>query len=584
MLFMMSCQVQQTQDSRKLQSMPVDALQESDIGQTHIDYGGQLALALSSYPSSFSPYSLGTASNEKIASMLFMPLIRRDPIDDHLRPELLREWQVSPDGMRIDMALRESAYWSDGVPVTSADVVFTFEHIVLNAKSPMSQLENFLYQGRLARIEVQDSKHFSLILPHAMGSALAHLVYLPILPQHVLTANDVSPEHIVTLWNTAAWPYALPTSGPFCVDQVKFGQWIALRPNPYSYHYDRLGHQLPFVDRLIYYTIADSTARSYAFIKKRIDMLQPQGKEYRTLVQKYQGDIQVLTSLPQKNEPSVVHMAVNFDVADATKKELFRSQVFRQILDLAIDRTAIIDQIYGGMAQVEGVFLVPNHPYYRMQQRKSLSQDMATNRAQAMQLWQDLHMSDQDGDGYIDQVDGSPLRLQLAVPVGTLALVEPDMAVILQQNFAQIGLNIDVVHDDVRVLAQKWQEGDFELTLRNFANSPDPGVRVRVVWQPGEFLYYFHGSTRHDSQAYFDWEKQLVQAYEHAASTMDEQVRYEAYQKVQQIYDEQLPVIFMVRGYNVWLAQHDVHNIFVDSQGHYLGHLPWMLSVSKKNN
>ena len=48
------------------------------------------------------------------------------------RPELAESWQVSPEGTTWTFKIRQGVKWQDGVPLTAADVAFTFNYIVDN--------------------------------------------------------------------------------------------------------------------------------------------------------------------------------------------------------------------------------------------------------------------------------------------------------------------------------------------------------------------------------------------------------------------------------------------------------------------
>jgi peptide/nickel transport system substrate-binding protein len=54
------------------------------------------------------------------------------------KPELAEGWEVSEDGLRYVFTLREGLRWSDGEPLTAADVDFTFNRIIFDERIPTS--------------------------------------------------------------------------------------------------------------------------------------------------------------------------------------------------------------------------------------------------------------------------------------------------------------------------------------------------------------------------------------------------------------------------------------------------------------
>ena len=59
------------------------------------------------------------------------PLYRVDQ-DIEPMPELAKSWEWSADGKELTMHLIEGAKWSDGVPFTADDVMFTWEGYILD--------------------------------------------------------------------------------------------------------------------------------------------------------------------------------------------------------------------------------------------------------------------------------------------------------------------------------------------------------------------------------------------------------------------------------------------------------------------
>ena len=75
-----------------------------------------------------------------IVQDLFQGLTDLDP-NINVVPGIAESWTVSADGLRYEFTLRENAAWSDGVPITAADVVYSFRRIMDPATaSPMAAL------------------------------------------------------------------------------------------------------------------------------------------------------------------------------------------------------------------------------------------------------------------------------------------------------------------------------------------------------------------------------------------------------------------------------------------------------------
>ena len=138
-----------------------------------------------SHPSSITPLTARTQADRDIVALLFRGLLHAGP-DGTLLPDLARSWSVSADGKDYTFLLRDDAYWDDGQPVTSADVVFT-----------VGLLQDSAYDGPLGaswqRITVtadsSDIVRFHLQAPMA---GFLRQATLPLLPQRLLHGISVS--------------------------------------------------------------------------------------------------------------------------------------------------------------------------------------------------------------------------------------------------------------------------------------------------------------------------------------------------------------------------------------------------------
>lgn len=100
--------------------------------QTGAD-GSRLTLLYWQAPSTLNSYLSGARKEQEAASVVLEPLARYDEMGD-LVPTLaeaiptLDNGGISADLTQITWTLKEGLIWSDGTPVTSADVVFTYDY------------------------------------------------------------------------------------------------------------------------------------------------------------------------------------------------------------------------------------------------------------------------------------------------------------------------------------------------------------------------------------------------------------------------------------------------------------------------
>ena len=97
------------------------------------------------------------------------------------QPWLARSVETSPDGRRLTVRLADGVRWHDGVPLTAADVVFTFGFV---ARHPHPRFTPEL--RALERVQAVDPLTVVMFLHHSSPGFLDQpLADLPILPAHV---------------------------------------------------------------------------------------------------------------------------------------------------------------------------------------------------------------------------------------------------------------------------------------------------------------------------------------------------------------------------------------------------------------
>ncbi|HZY96419.1 MAG TPA: peptide ABC transporter substrate-binding protein [Candidatus Cybelea sp.] len=97
-------------------------------------HAGVLRVALFEEPKNLNPLLAGTTPEIFIDRLMFEPLLSADPRGNPV-PMLATvvptqaNGGISPDGLTIRYRLRRNAHWSDGVPVTSRDVIWSWQAI-----------------------------------------------------------------------------------------------------------------------------------------------------------------------------------------------------------------------------------------------------------------------------------------------------------------------------------------------------------------------------------------------------------------------------------------------------------------------
>ncbi len=95
----------------------------AEVGGNLISYAGQ-------YPASFNYYLANNTFSAELFGMLYETLLELDPFTLEYTPGLAASWTISEDKRTFTFTLDPAARWSDGTPITAADVRWTFDAIL----------------------------------------------------------------------------------------------------------------------------------------------------------------------------------------------------------------------------------------------------------------------------------------------------------------------------------------------------------------------------------------------------------------------------------------------------------------------
>ena len=282
------------------------------------------------------------------------PLLRRDQ-NQNLVPALAEAWQAGPNAEYFDFRIRREARWSDGVPLTAHDWVFTFRHLA----SPT--LDNpwawFYYDikglrewkagtGRAEEIGVEALDERTLRIRGADGpvphlpALLAYQAAAPT-PRHKAESN---PEH----WADTVEGFV--SSGPMRLLVWEHSQRLEWDANPY---YN--GPHKPGVQRLVQLLGAPATGWYTAWLNREID--------YIATLQPH--EVAEIRSDPELSR--YLHTYDNFQteyLAFDTLRPPLNNPALRLALASAIDRDTLCNQVMLATRTPARTMLPPGFPAY----------------------------------------------------------------------------------------------------------------------------------------------------------------------------------------------------------------------------
>lgn len=242
-----------------------------------------------------------------------------------IQGELVEDWTISDDGLVYTFNLRQDVTWHDGEQFTADDFVFTVEL----AKNPESASWIGAKFSDVQSIVAADEFTVEMTLGAPNASILDALTFLVMLPEHELA--EIAPADLI---QSDWWKTNPIGTGPFMWADYRPGEYVQLDA------YEGYFRGKPELDSLInrYYPEAGS-----AVIALRSNDIQYTYLDADEAVS-LEGD----AAFTVLQGPSQVANYLGFDLTD----ERFQDVRVREAFMYAIDREAIVEQLYGGNAAI----------------------------------------------------------------------------------------------------------------------------------------------------------------------------------------------------------------------------------------
>ncbi|GHD54775.1 diguanylate phosphodiesterase [Thalassobaculum fulvum] len=247
------------------------------------------------------------------------------------------------DGVRKTYALRDDAYWGDGTPVTTADVLFGWEV----GRHPDTGVANFRAYRDVLDIVVHDDKRFTVV-ERKLDYRYRSMGDFQVLPVHLERPAFAEPREYRnrTLYQTDPANPGL-WNGPYRVARVETGARIVLARN------EHWKGTRPAFDRVEVRAIENTSALEANLLSGSIDMIAGElglAVDQAIAFEKRHGD-----RFAVLYQPGLVyeHLDVMLD------NPVLADRRVRQALILAVDRQAISDRLFAGKQPVADGFVHP---------------------------------------------------------------------------------------------------------------------------------------------------------------------------------------------------------------------------------
>lgn len=448
-----------------------------------------------------------TNHDQKLSKLVFLGLTTVDTPSMEPKLALAEEIQKVED-LVWEVTLRPDVRFSDGSPVTAADVAWTFESTMADGTGSLFRKG---FEERFRRFEVVDERRVHIHLQKPVATLESDLDFGIIKrPEEGRDGRRDTDE--------------LAGAGPYQV--VSFsGERVLLERNPHYYG------ERPEMDKLEFVIVRDTNARALMLVGGSADFTQNSIRvdlvdhvAGRDRVHVTTGHSAILTYLMMHNEDPLLS-----DVR------------VRRAIAHAIDREGIIEAKLGGRAVPATGLLPPMHWAYEG--------DVARydyDPEKARRLLDEAGYPDPDGPG------GEPrLRLTYKTSADQFRV---SMARILAAQLGEVGIEAEVRSFEFGTFFADIKEGNYQIAT----------MQTAEITEPDWFFTYFHSSripSEEQPHEHNRWRYRNQRLDELTVAGRKEMVRDRRrvhYREVQEILARDLPIVPLWHEDNVAVMNKDV--------------------------
>lgn len=551
----------------------------------------RLVLAITAEPKTFN-VALNEESPNIFDSLTYVGLLRQNGLTGDIEPSLAEDWQVSEDGLRIVMTLREGLRWSDGQPLTVEDVLFTFNQVCFNPGIP-TLLRDTLRIGEagvLPTVRAVGDRQIEIISPEPFAPLLRSMGGVPIMPKHAmesfLDAPPDQPLPFLSAWGTNTSPADIVTNGPYRIGSYSPGERIIFQRNPYYWGWSDRQNPQP-IEEMIWQIVESSDVSLMQFRSGGLDSVGVAAANFSLLKhEEERGDFTIHNGGPQL---STSYLMFNLNrgkrqdgtpLVDPVKSAWFNTLEFRQAIAYSLDRDALINNLLQGLGTVQHSSIALQSKFYLSPEEGLPTYTYDVD--QAKRLLQSVGFT-YSPEGALFDREGNRVRFTLLFASGSNTAEA--IATQVQRDLSRVGIQADLQALTFNALVDRITLSlDWEVQILGTTNSLEPHSGIST-WLPDGRLHDFNLRPEADDivgRTVEDWEAKIGQLYVQAAQATDDESRARLYGEAQILAQQYVPIIYLMNPLALVAVRDQVQGVQYSSIGQLLWNID-ALRVQKRS-
>jgi len=422
--------------------------------------GGVFRLGTPSTIDSLNPFVAFQADAYSTFEYIYPELVQYN-VKQQFVPDFAHSWQVSPDGKVWTFHTQPNAKWSDGKPLTAADVAWTYSTVLKYQNGPTANSAG--YVAHMKSATAPNATTVVLTYNRPVANVLSQVQQAPILPEHIWAKYATGNGKALTRFSNDA---PIVSGGPFILEKYTPKQIALFKRNPNFYgpkpHIDGFGLQFFGTTDAMITALKSHQLDGAEFVPPTAVATLKAAHFVVPTVPSYTFDDFIINSNPQQQ---------------ASHKELL-NPLLRQAFDAAIDRQAIVKTSLLGYGEPGSSIIGPATGHWYDPAIKPTP----FNLARANQLLDQAGYK--MGSNGVRMADGHQMSYTVIIPTDIANNYGQRSFQIIQPDFQKIGVKLtEKTLDDSAaydaILANHYK--NFEISMWDWGPLPDPDFMLSVL-------------------------------------------------------------------------------------------------------
>lgn len=448
--------------------------------------GGVVKMAREQDSEKLDPVLASDNNDIWVINMMLEGLVASSDDGKEIIPAVADTWEISEDGLVYTFHIRDGIQFSNGESVTVEDCIYSITR---------SKEMDGPWIGMLDMIDSMEDAGDNILkmnLKYASPALLSTLAMFSCSIMPEAYCEEVGDEGI------AENPIG---TGPFILQEWAKGEKMIFVKNPYYWE-----EGCPKVDEVDMLVVGDDNTRIMQLESGQVDMASqiPYSR-----IAEVDGQDGITVNLFDSTE--IRYVIVN------CQSEYLNDPRVRKALKLATDKEAINEAVYFGYAKVAESYISPAAPHY--------NENLPESKV------------DIEGAKALLAEAGYPDGISIKIEVGSGDSTNLTVATMLQEQWAEIGVTLEIQQLDYATIRQDWKDGNYDVFLSYLTSDMTDTSELAGLWCIYDQTSCFYSYWNDDDQ------KKVEELCIAANQEMDESVRAKQYGEIQEITAESCPNI-----------------------------------------